>query len=73
MKVEQAELKTHLRFLPFGHAVVEVRVGDEVPKPKEEGARVYAEPGTTNTRALDITYDGENYAVPKTTGGLQWG
>jgi len=44
--------------------------GERAGLEKTERKPVYAEPGTTDTKTAEITFGGEDYIVPKTTGGL---
>jgi hypothetical protein len=37
---------------------------------KVEYSQKYVEPATTNTGLFEIFFNGEQYIVPKTTGGL---
>ena len=60
----------NLKILPFGHISIETKsLGDRVDiKEKEEF--FYTEPKTTNAQSVEITFDGSNYGVPKSTGGI---
>ncbi len=67
MKERQVKLNINFRILPFGHASVEIK--DRKGKRKKE-TPLYAEPKTSNLEWMEITFDGIDYIVPKTTGGF---
>lgn len=70
MKEESVKVNIKLKIMPFGQSSVEVRSsGKEVEKPETQ-LLVYLGPKTTNPHFVEISYDGENYSVPQTTGGL---
>ena len=70
MKEAQIKINVNFKIIPFGHASIELR-GHEIEKEAEEKELpIYLEPKTTNPQMIEITFGGENYAVPKTTGGL---
>ena len=66
----QVRLNISVRFLPFGHVVIQSKGSEPVEMEKKEQKPVYSEPRTTDTKIVEITFGGENYIVPKTTGGL---
>lgn len=71
MKLLETKFNVSLKILPFGHAVVELRVSEEeVKEEKIEQTPFYTEPKTTDTNVIEISFGGENYKIPKTTGGL---
>jgi len=55
--------------MPFGQAAMTVRTGEGSPQVKES-MPIYREPKTTDEKMLEISFDGNNYLIPKTTGGL---
>lgn len=70
MNEAQIKVNVHFRIIPFGHASIGIK-GHEAEKiVREKESPVYAEPQTTNPQLIEITFDGENYTVPKTTGGF---
>jgi hypothetical protein len=71
-RVNEMEVKfsVNLRILPFGRAVVEMKSGEQVKEEKMERQPVYTEPKTTDIKIVEIIFGGDNYIVPKTTGGL---
>jgi hypothetical protein len=70
MKEAQIQTNVNFRIIPFGHALIEVKGHEEQKEEREKEFPVYLEPKTTNPERIEIIFGGENYAVPKTTGGL---
>jgi len=70
MKEAETKINVSLRIIPFGHADREMRGHEEEKEIREKEAPVYLEPKTTNPQLIEITFGGENYVVPKTTGGF---
>lgn len=70
MKEAQIKININFRIIPFGHASIEVKRYDEEKEVREKESPIYLEPKTTNPQFIEITFGGENYTVPKTTGGL---
>jgi len=70
MKETDGRISVNLRIIPFGHASIEIKGHEESKKLKERELPVYHELKTTNLQLIEITFDGENYTVPQTTGGL---
>lgn len=70
MKVSQAKININFKILPFGHAEIDMKTGEPAKGEKIEQPTVYIEPKTTDTKTIEISFGGENYIVPKTTGGL---
>jgi hypothetical protein len=70
MKVPETKVNINFKILPFGHAQIEIRGGEETKEAKLECIPVYTEPKTTNQQIIEITFGGEEYRTPKTTGGL---
>lgn len=66
----QVRLNISVRFLPFGHVVIQSKGSEPVRVEKKEQKPVYAEPKTTDTKIVEIIFGGDNYVIPKTTGGL---
>jgi len=69
MKDSEVRVNISIKILPFGHAVIQTKSGERAGLEKMERKPVYAEPGTTDTKTVEITF-GEDYIVPKTTGGF---
>lgn len=71
MNAPQAEVKVSLRFVPFGHATIEIKSRAEAPVEAEKKSFYYIEPRTTNPQTTEILFAGEedHYAVPQTTSG----
>jgi hypothetical protein len=63
------DININFRILPFGHAAVVIRNGSDMPRSKESLPQ-YREPKTTGEGLVEISFDGNNYTVPKSTGGL---
>jgi hypothetical protein len=70
MKETQIKVNVNFRILPFGHASIEIKGHEEEKEVKGKQCPVYLEPKTTTPEVIEITFDGENYSVPKTTGGF---
>lgn len=70
MSEAQIKINVHVRIIPFGHASIEIKGHEAEKEVRKKESPVYAEPQTTNPQLLEITFDGENYTVPKTTGGF---
>ncbi|MBU0568462.1 hypothetical protein KJ693_07270 [bacterium] len=70
MKEAQVKININFRILPFGHAFLEAKGYEEEKEVREKESPVYIVPKTTNPELIKITFGGENYAVPKTTGGF---
>jgi hypothetical protein len=70
MKEAEVKINVNFRIIPFGHASIEIKGHEEEKELREKELPVYLEPKTTNLQLIEITFDGENYTVPKTTGGL---
>lgn len=70
MKEAQIKINVNFRIMPFGHASIEVKGHEEEKEAREKESPVYLEPKTTNPQLIEITFGGENYTVPKTTGGF---
>jgi hypothetical protein len=70
MEDSQVRLNISIRFLPFGHFVFQSKGSEPVRVERKEQKPVYAEPKTTDTKTVEITFGGDNYVIPKTTGGL---
>lgn len=70
MKEAEAKINVNFRIIPFGYASIEIKGHEEEKELREKEPPVYLEPRTTNPQLIEITFGGENYTVPKTTGGL---
>jgi len=70
MKEAQIKVNVNFRMIPFGHTSIEVKGHEEEKEVREKEFPVYLEPKTTNPQLIEITFGGENYGVPKTTGGF---
>lgn len=70
MKEAHIKVNVNFRIIPFGHASIEVKGYEEEKEVREKKFPVYFEPKTTNPQLIEITFGGENYEVPKTTGGF---
>ena len=70
MKAAEAKINVNFKIIPFGHATIEIKGHEEEKELREKESPVYLEPKTTNPQLIEITFGGENYTVPKTTGGL---
>ncbi len=70
MKEPEAKVNINFKILPFGHARIEIKGGEMAREAKLEQVPKYSEPKTTNQQIIEITFGGEEYRTPKTTGGL---
>jgi hypothetical protein len=70
MKELQIKINVNFKIIPFGYASIEVKGREEEKEEREKESSVYSEPKTTNPQLIEITFGGENYGIPKTTGGI---
>lgn len=70
MKMSQIKINVNFKIIPFGHASIEIKDHEAEKEEEEKESPVYLEPKTTNPQLIEITFGGENYKVPRTTGGL---
>lgn len=70
MKEGQIKVNVNFRILPFGYSSIQVRDLPQETQQSKKESPTYHEPQTTNLQQIEIVLDGENYIVPKTTGGL---
>jgi len=70
MSGTRIKINISFKILPFGHAIVEIKGQEEEKAQKEIQAPLYIEPKTTNPEYIEIIFGGQNYTVPKTTGGI---
>ncbi len=70
MNEAQIKINVHVRIIPFGHASIGIKGHEAEEEVRKKESPVYTEPQTTNPQLIEITFDGENYTVPKTTGGF---
>jgi hypothetical protein len=70
MKEENVIVNIKLKILPFGQSLVEFRSSGKEGEKIETQPPVYLGPKTTNPHFVEVSFDGENYSVPETTGGL---
>lgn len=70
MKVPEPRINISFKILPFGCAQIEIKSSEVRRGGRLEEIPVYSEPKTTNQQIIEITFGGEVYRTPKTTGGL---
>ena len=70
MKGPRIEINVNFKIVPFGCVSIEVKNHEAEGEAREKESPVYLEPKTTNPQLIEITFGGENYTVPKTTGGF---
>lgn len=70
MKEESVTVNVKLKIIPFGQNSVELRSSGKEREEAETQLPVYLGPKTTNPHFVEISFDGKNYLVPQTTGGL---
>jgi hypothetical protein len=70
MKETGARITIKFSIIPFGHVSIQTEGREEEKELREKEQPVYIEPKTTNPEMIEITFDGGNYTVPKTTGGF---
>lgn len=70
MKEAQLKINVNFRIIPFGHISIEIKGHEVEEEVREKESPIYLEPKTTNPQAIEITFGGENYSVPKTTCGI---
>jgi hypothetical protein len=69
MTQTETKLNVDFKILPFGKAVIRIRSSEGTEEAKQP-AVMYIEPKTTDVTVQEINFSGENYSVPKTTGGF---
>jgi hypothetical protein len=70
MKEANIKVNVNFRILPFGYTSIELKGRGVETEIREKEFPVYIEPKATNPQLIEITFGGENYGVPKTTGGF---
>jgi len=70
MKESQVKINVSFKIIPFGHVSIEVKNHEAEEETREKESPIYLEPKTTNPQLIEIIFGGENYIVPKTTGGF---
>jgi len=70
MKILETKVNINFKILPFGHAQIEIKGGEWPREAKFERIPEYGKPKTTNQQIIEITFGGEEYRTPTTTGGL---
>jgi len=70
MRKSQIKINVNFKIIPFGHASIEIKGHEAEKETEEKESPVYFEPKTTNPQFIEITFGGENYKIPRTTGGL---
>ncbi|MGA2913507.1 MAG: hypothetical protein ABSE07_08325 [Methanoregula sp.] len=70
MTDQPPQVNVKVNILPFGTTSVSIKsTQGEVQKKSDDRAQ-YIAPPTTNTELVEFYFDGDNYYVPSTTGGL---
>jgi len=67
MKEQQAKFNINLKILPFAQVSVEIKNFVNEKRGKSGSPFVYSEIKTTNPDVIEITSDGTDYGIPKTT------
>jgi|WetSurMetagenome_2_1015567.scaffolds.fasta_scaffold1386033_2 hypothetical protein len=62
-------MKTTLNILPFGQTAIKIRSGNKTDDEEVQKA-IYTKPQTTEESFVEINFCGDNYSIPKTTGGI---
>ena len=70
MKEKNVVVNINLKIIPFGQSSFEFRSSGTEREEAETQFPVYLGPQTTNPHFVEISFDGGNYSVPQTTGGL---
>jgi hypothetical protein len=70
MNISSITLDISINILPFGHVTIKSKGSEVVKDETMKQPPVYSEPKTTDTKAIEIDFEGQNHVVPKTTGGL---
>lgn len=70
MKIPETKININFKILPFGHAQIEIKGAEGEKENRLERTAEYSEPKTTNQQVIEIIFDGQEYKIPKTTGGL---
>ena len=59
----------NIKILPFGHISIEMKGSESAKENKLDQSVIYGEPGTSYPPLVEISFGGEEYRTPKTTGG----
>jgi hypothetical protein len=70
MKQPQDSITINIGIVPFGCAIVRMGGSETREEKIEPQPSFYTEPKTTNPQIIEIRFGGQDYAVPRTTGGL---
>jgi hypothetical protein len=70
MKGTQIKINVNFKIIPFGYISIEIKNNEEYKKVQRTELPIYLEPKTTNPQLIEITFGGENYKIPRTTGGF---
>jgi len=61
--------RMNIKIHPFGRFTMTTQDCEE-QLPEKQNTPIYGELGTTNIDSIDITFSGDVYKPPKTTGGI---
>jgi hypothetical protein len=70
MMIPGSKVNVNFKILPFGHRYFEIKSEGEIREVKIKQPQEYSEPRTTNHQIIEIIFGGDDFKVPKTTGGL---
>lgn len=70
MTDQQPQVNVKLNILPFGTTIVSIKSTQGEIQRKSDDRSQYIAPPTTNTDLEEFYFDGDNYYVPSTTGGV---
>jgi len=69
MKTLRARVNVSFEILPFGQSHIVMRGTEETKQTTLKQPVTYGEPNTTNQQPVEISFGGEEYKAPKSTGG----
>jgi len=70
MKDSGIKVNINFRILPFGHTYIEIKGSEGMRQKRLERPIIYGEPKITNQQAVEISFKGKEYGLPKDTGGV---
>ena len=70
MNKSNTKINISCKILPFAHASVEIKSDENLKYEKIDEPVKYGMPTTTDTKTIEINFEGGNYKNPQTTCGI---